>query len=96
MTERNCRRTAARTRCFRWLGNLYGNLRIARDFGEHRLPACSRRQLADDRTGSQAGVSVSAEAFRQAAEKDRLAACAPQNAASRRDPFQRFNVSTNH
>ena len=36
--------------------------------GEHRLPACNRRQLVDGTTS-----------FRQAAEKDRQVACAPQS-----------------
>lgn len=34
--------------------------------------ACGRRQLADE-------IRFSQEIFRQAAEKDRLAACAPRN-----------------
>ena len=38
--------------------------------GERRLPACIPRQLADE---------FPKDTFRQAAEKDRLAACAPQN-----------------
>ena len=39
--------------------------------GERRLLACIRRQLADE--------TFPEDTFRQAAEKHRLAACAPQN-----------------
>src|SRR2546423_11825400 len=48
-------------------------------FREHRLPACCRRQLADDFHYMATILAVDFQiAFRQAAEKDRLAACAPQ------------------
>jgi hypothetical protein len=48
--------------------------------GEHRLLACSSRQLAAN-MGRSARTSAATfwDAFRQAAEKDRLAACAPRD-----------------
>ena len=63
--------------------------RISLISGEHRLPACCRRQLADDSNQWREFLVVHVRwAFRQAAEKDRfatansscggLAACAPQ------------------
>jgi hypothetical protein len=63
--------------------DLYDFVRVRRDSGEHRLLACSRRQPADNSQGLQGDLTASVRrAFRQAAEKDRLAACAPQNAGS--------------
>jgi hypothetical protein len=49
--------------------------------GEHRLPACCPRQLAEDCiTHRKVSVATNVgRAFRQAAEKDRLAACALQS-----------------
>src|SRR5437879_751104 len=47
--------------------------------GERRLLACSRRQLADDIF--ERAVLLPERAFRQAAEKNRLTACAPQSFA---------------
>ncbi len=51
--------------------------------GEHRLPACSRRQLADDSlaTSKETSAANVRRPFRQADEKDRLAACAPHTSA---------------
>jgi hypothetical protein len=50
-----------------------------RHLGERRLLACSRRQLADDTRALQKRLTSSVQrSFRRAAEKNRLAACAPQ------------------
>ena len=59
--------------------------RLGTRSGERRLLACSRRQLADDTTVLQTVSPSDVEtAFRQAAEKNRLAACAPQIGAFRK------------
>ena len=44
---------------------------------ERRLPACSRRQLADDTSSEQKGSERCLEAFRQAAEKQAARLCSP-------------------
>jgi hypothetical protein len=49
---------------------------VATGSGERRLPACCRRQPADDIFAKR--ISNQTKAFRQAAEKNRLVACAPQ------------------
>ncbi|PYL06786.1 MAG: hypothetical protein DME33_12690 [Verrucomicrobia bacterium] len=54
-----------------------GRKRGFKNSGERRLLACSRRQLADDIPPSEMACCTS-KPFRQAAEKNRLAACAPQ------------------
>ena len=60
--------------------------------GEHRLPACSRRQPADEprithRFARTLGLRAFEELFGKAAEKDRLAACAPQMSTARPNRF---------
>src|SRR5437763_1215756 len=50
--------------------------RVADFSGERGLPACTRRQLADEKPGK--------KIFRLAAETSRLAACAPQGCSCRR------------
>src|ERR1700736_1564488 len=57
----------------------------ARINGERRLPACSRRQPADDtqKRYKNALHRTFIETFRQAAEKNRLAACVPQKSNAR-------------
>jgi len=51
-----------------------------RNSGERGQLACSRRQPADDTVGEYARLNevVTQERFPQAAENNRLAACAPQ------------------
>src|SRR5262249_21765662 len=64
-----------------------GSEQARRDSGEHRLPACRFRQLAENLFGHfKSQIAASRSGRRQAADDCRLAPCAPLTTNLRRAP----------
>jgi hypothetical protein len=84
--EDGAKRSDLEDRTFRFAESVRAFVqRLSTRSGERRLLACGRRQLADDTRALQRTPASNVQrAFRQAAEKDRLAACAPQIGAFRK------------